>query len=141
MVEKTIKEKMVIATGKRKMAIARARVKQGNGEILINKQPLDLYSPEYAKLKIRESLILADERPSKLDIKVNVKGGGISSQADAIRQAISKGIVQFLKDDKLKNIYNEFDRSLLVFDSRRTEPHKPSRSKQGPRRHKQRSKR
>ncbi|MCD6226527.1 MAG: 30S ribosomal protein S9 [Candidatus Aenigmarchaeota archaeon] len=135
------KEKIVLATGKRKTAVARARIKEGTGRIIINDMPIELWQPEYARLKIREPLLLAEDRIKNLDIKVNVKGGGISSQAEAIRQAIAKGIVEFLKDEKLKNMYLDYDRSLLVFDSRRTEPHKPSRSKKGPRRHKQRSKR
>ncbi len=135
------KEKIVLATGKRKTAVARARIKEGTGRIIINDMSIELWQPEYAKLKIREPLLLAEDRIKNLDIKVNVKGGGISSQAEAIRQAIAKGIVEFLKDEKLKNMYLDYDRSLLVFDSRRTEPHKPSRSKKGPRRHKQRSKR
>lgn len=139
--KKPKKEKIILATGKRKTAVARARIKEGISKITVNNIPLDIWEPEYARLKIREPLLLADDRIKNLDIKINVRGGGISSQADAVRQAIAKGIVEFLKDEKLKDIYLDYDRSLLVFDSRRTEPHKPSRSKSGPRRHKQRSKR
>lgn len=139
--KKQKKEKIILAAGKRKTAVARARIKQGTGIITINNIPIELWQPEYAKLKIREALFLAEDRIKNLDIKVNVKSGGISSQADAIRQAIAKGIVEFLKDEKLKNMYLDYDRSLLVSDSRRTEPHKPSRSRKGARRHKQRSKR
>jgi len=135
------KSKMVLATGKRKTAVARARIKQGTDQITINDTPLDMWEPEYARLKIREPLLLAGDRIKNLDIKINVRGGGISSQSDAIRQAVARAIVEFLKDEKLKDIYLDYDRSLLVFDSRRTEPHKPSRSKKGPRKHKQRSKR
>ena len=62
-------------------------------------------------------------------------------QADATRQAIAKGLVEYFDNKNLKDKYLEYDRNLLVYDSRRTEPHKPSRSSQGARRHKQRSKR
>ena len=135
------KERIVLTTGKRKTAVARARIKEGNGRIIINEIPLELWEPEYARIRIREPLLLADELAHKIDVKVNVRGGGISSQAEAIRQAIAKGLVEFFKDENLKKTFLEFDRNLLVYDPRRCEPHKPSRSKKGARRHKQRSKR
>lgn len=139
--KKQKKEKIIIATGKRKTSIARTRVKSGSGKVMINDIPLDLWSPEYMRLKIREPLLLAGDLYKSTDIKVSVRGGGVSSQADAIRQSIAKGIVEFFNDENLKKRYLEYDRNLLVYDSRRTEPHKPSRSKKGARRHKQRSKR
>ncbi len=133
--------KMVFTTGKRKTAVARARLKPGMGRIVINDIPLNLWQPEYCRIRIREPLLLADELSQRVDIKVKVKHGGISSQADAIRQAIAKGMIEFFNDENLKKIYLDYDRSLLAYDPRRTEPHKPSRSKAGARRHKQRSKR
>ena len=139
--KKPEREKIVLATGKRKTAVAQARIKAGLGHVTINDYPVDLWQPEYTRLRIREPLILADELSQKIDIKVNVKHGGISSQADAVRQAIAKGIVEFFNDEKLKKIYLDYDRALLVYDPRRTETHKPSRSRKGARRHKQRSKR
>jgi len=139
--EEVKRQKIVLATGKRKTAVARASIRPGMGRVVINDIPLDLWQPEYTRIKIREPLILVDELSQKVDIKVNVRHGGISSQADAIRQAIAKGMVEFFNDEKLKKLYLDYDRSLLVFDPRRTEPHKPSRSRKGARRHKQRSKR
>jgi len=133
--------KYVLATGKRKEAVARARIKLGNGRVMINERPLDLWQPEYTRLKIREPLLLAGDLSQKVDIKVNVRGGGVAGQADAIRQAIAKGMVEFFNDEKLKEKYLDYDRNLIVYDSRRCEPHKPSRSRKGSRRHKQRSKR
>ena len=141
MTEKETKEKIVFATGKRKTAVARARLKPGSGEVIINDIPLNMWQPEYARLRIWEPLMLAGDLAKKVDIKVNVKSGGVSSQADAIRQAIAKGLVEFFKDENLKKTFLEFDRNLLVYDPRRCEPHRPSRSKKGARRHKQRSKR
>jgi small subunit ribosomal protein S9 len=133
--------KIVFATGKRKTSVARAVLKEGEGKVLINDVPLDLYEPEFGRWRIREVFLLADKLAEKYDIKVNVRGGGISSRVDAIRQAIAKALVEATKSVELKRKFLEFDRSLLVYDFRRTEPHKPSRSKQGSRRHKQRSKR
>lgn len=135
------REKIILATGKRKTAVARTTIRAGIGKVMINGKPLDLWEPEYTRLRIREPLLLAGNITQKVDIRVNVRGGGINSQADAIRQSIAKGMVEFFNDEKLKNIYLEYDRGLLVYDPRRTEPHKPSRSSKGARRHKQRSKR
>ncbi len=126
-------------TGKRKRAIARATVKPGKGLVKINSIPLELVSEEMVRLKMSEPLILAGDLWKKFDISVNVTGGGVVGRADAVRQAIAKGLVAQLPD--LKKVYVDYDRNLLVFDPRRTEPHKPPRSSQGPRRYKQRSKR
>jgi small subunit ribosomal protein S9 len=139
--EELQKNKIILVTGKRKTAVARARVKPGLGVITINDVPLDLWQPEYSRIKIREPLLLAGDLSQKVDIKINVKSGGVSSQTDAIQQSIAKGLVEFFNDEKLKKIYLDYDRNLLVYDPRRTEPHKPSRSRKGARRHKQRSKR
>ncbi|MCK5548548.1 MAG: 30S ribosomal protein S9, partial [Thermoplasmata archaeon] len=76
----------------------------------------------------------------KYNIKVKTKGGGIIGQAQAARQAISRGLVQVLGED-VKKVFLGYDRKMLVYDPRRTEPHKPPRSSQGPRRYKQKSKR
>lgn len=135
------KEKIVFAVGKRKKAVARARIRSGSGRILINNSPLDMWEPEFSRLKIRESLMIIDSPMDNIDIKVNVHGGGVSGQTDAARQAIARALVEYYKDEKLKKKLLEYDRNLLVYDYRRTEPHKPSRSRQGARRHKQRSKR
>ncbi len=133
------KSEILTAVGKRKRAVARAVGKKGTGKIMINKIPLSVYGNHLTRMIISEPLVLAGKVAEKVDISVNVKGGGILGQADAIRQAIAKILVQV--DKKLKDVFLEYDRSLLIADPRRTEPHKPSRSKQGPRRHKQRSKR
>lgn len=135
------KSKTIVATGKRKTSIARATLREGSGKIMINEIPLDFYQPEYVRLKIREALVIAGDLSQKVDIKVNARGGGTVSQSDAIRQSIAKGMVEFFKNENLKKMYLDYDRSLLVYDARRTEPHKPSRSRKGARRHKQRSKR
>ena len=131
--------KVLMAVGKRKCAVARAYAKPGSGRVRINKIPLEVYQPELARMIISEPLLLAGDVAKKLDIDVNVKGGGVFGQADAVRQAIARILVQV--DEKLKDVFLKYDRYLLVHDPRRNEPHKPSRSKKGPRRHKQRSKR
>jgi small subunit ribosomal protein S9 len=138
---KKLGEKDVIFTvGKRKRAVARARIKKGAGAVEINKRPLVFFSNEIAVMKIREPLMLAGEDVKRFDISVNVKGGGIMSQAEACRQAVARGLVQIMGSN-IKQRFLAYDRSLLVYDPRRTEPHKPSRSSKGARRYKQRSKR
>ena len=119
--------KSVTVSGKRKRAIAKATIKQGNGVIRINHIPVELYQPKMSKLKLEEPLILAGDIVNKINIDVSVIGGGVSSQAEAARLAIAKSIVSFTKNDKLRQAYLTYDRNLLVADVRRKEPSKPNR--------------
>ncbi|NPA38172.1 MAG: 30S ribosomal protein S9 [Candidatus Nanohaloarchaeota archaeon] len=140
--KKTSKKKVIVTSGKRKRAIARAYIKEGSGNVLVNGRPISLYFPNYAYLRALEPLVIAgDNLVSKVDVEVNVIGGGVTGQIDAVRQAIARGLVEYFDDEDLEKRYLAYDMSLIVFDPRRTEPHKPSRSKQGPRRKKQLSKR
>ena len=121
-----MKEKKVVNTsGKRKTAVARATVKAGNGKVRINKKPVEIHTPELAKDKIMEPLLLAAEKAKKVDITVTVNGGGIMGQAEAARTAIARGLVEFYDDDELKDLYKKYDRSLLVNDPRRKETKHP----------------
>ena len=133
------KGEILTAAGKRRKAVARAVARKGSGVVRLNKIPLEVFEPELVRMIVSEPLILASNVAKKVDIDVSLTGGGIFGQADAARQAIAKILVQI--DEKLKEVFLNYDRSLLIADPRRTEPHKPSRSKKGPRRHKQRSKR
>ena len=92
--------KNIHASGKRKTAIARATLRQGNGLIRINKTPIELVYPKISRLKLREPLILAGDAAGKIDVDVTVIGGGITSQAEASRLAIAKALVSFTKNDK-----------------------------------------
>jgi small subunit ribosomal protein S9 len=118
-------KKIVNTSGKRKTAIARARVQKGKGLIRINKKPVEIYEPEIARWKIFEPIKLAEDYISKVNINVDVKGGGFMSQANAVRTAIAKGLVEYTADPNLKLAFLDYDRSLLVSDSRRKEPKKP----------------
>ena len=119
--------KIVHVSGKRKTAIARATLREGNGNIRINDAPIDIYEPKLYRLRIREPLILAKDITEKVDIDVNSQGGGISSQADAIRLAIAKALYEYSKSERLKDQFLKYDRSLLVADVRRKECAKPNR--------------
>lgn len=116
--------KVIISSGKRKSSVARATIKKGSGTVKINKTALHAYQPEFVRSMIEEPLHMADKHTQKLDIRVNVRGGGIMSEAEAIRTAIAKGIVEFTGDAKLKETYTNFDRTLLVSDIRYKEPKK-----------------
>jgi len=118
-------KKVVNTSGKRKTAVARATVQKGTGIVRINKIPVELYEPSIAKWKIMEPLKIADEHVSKLNVDVKVSGGGVMSQASAVRTAIAIGILEFTGDPSLKIAFLDHDRSLLVSDSRRKEPKKP----------------
>jgi len=118
-------KKVVNTSGKRKTAVARASVQKGTGLVRINKRPAELYEPELARWKILEPIKIADKHMNKVNIDVNVKGGGFMSQASAARTAIAKGLVEFTGDPSLKIAFLDHDRSLLVSDSRRKEAKKP----------------
>ncbi len=133
------KKQPTFTTGKRKRALARARIQKGSGRVWLNSVPLEKVGNEMVRMRIQEPLVLAGDALKSHDISVTVKGGGPMGQADAARQAIGKGIVAIAPE--LKDRLLEYDSLLLVPDPRRTEPHKPPRSSQGPRRYKQRSKR
>ncbi len=117
--------KVVVASGKRKSAVARASVRKGRGLVRVNNVPVELHEPHLARVMIMEPLTLAGERSGKVDIDVNVQGGGVMGQAMASRTALAKGLVQFLEDEDLEKMYLQYDRSLLVSDPRRKLPKKP----------------
>ena len=119
------KKNIVNSSGKRKTAVARATVQAGKGRIRINKVPLEIYQPELARFKIMEPVHIAGARMKKVDVSVDVHGGGIMGQADAIRTAIARGLVSYFSDDELKETYKQMDRSLLVNDPRRKLPKTP----------------
>ena len=86
--------KAVHTVGKRKTSVARAYVKPGQGKITINKLDIDdYYIRATSKMVINQPLELTDS-VGKLDININVNGGGLSGQAGAIRHAISRALCE-----------------------------------------------
>jgi small subunit ribosomal protein S9 len=116
--------KVAHAAGKRKEAVARATAKAGTGVVRINNIPIDIWSPDLAKLRIQEPLIIAGPLAAEVDITVNVCGGGWSAQAEAARLAIAKSLVAFTGSEQLRKMFMDYDRFLLVADTRRKEPRK-----------------
>lgn len=136
-----MEKKVVNSSGKRKMSIARATIKDGKGRIRINFVPLDIYEPEISRSRIKESLIFASDYVdlSKLDIDVDVHGGGIMGQSVAVISAIARGLVDWTKNENLHATYLNYDRTMIAGDHRLTETHKPSQSSKGPRHKRQKS--
>jgi small subunit ribosomal protein S9 len=90
-----IAEQRFYATGKRKTAVARVWLQPGAGQVTINKKPLDKYvDRETAKMVINQPLVLTGTF-GKMDVAVNVHGGGTSGQAGAIRHGITKALLEF----------------------------------------------
>lgn len=86
-------EERYYATGRRKTSVARVWLTPGEGNVTINKQSIDDYlKRETAKMIIRQPLELT-ESLGKFDIYVNVRGGGISGQAGAIKHGISRALL------------------------------------------------
>jgi small subunit ribosomal protein S9 len=118
------KRRILLATGKRKTAIARAVIRPGRGRVTINKYSIDAYAPEVAKAKILEPLILAGDRWKGVDISVRVQGGGVMSQAEAARTAIARALTEWTRSSELKRLFLSYDRTMLAGDPRRSESKK-----------------
>ena len=86
-------------TGRRKEAVARVRLKTGNGDIVVNGRTLDQYfgGREVQKMVLKQPLQLV-ELEGKVDIHVNVVGGGMTGQSGAIRHGIARALAEFNPD-------------------------------------------
>ncbi|MGA2574150.1 MAG: 30S ribosomal protein S9 [Candidatus Methanomethylicaceae archaeon] len=116
--------KIVVATGKRKTAVARAVGYGGNGKVFVNDIPAELMTPEVVKLKVMEPIaIVGTDVADKVDIHIRVQGGGIMGQAEATRVVISNVLSEFGGEGAHKRLL-AYDRRMLVSDARRTEPKK-----------------
>jgi small subunit ribosomal protein S9 len=117
--------KIINTSGKRKTAIARATLKTGKGRVRINSVPLEIYSNELVRMKISEPLLLISNATEGIDVSIDVSGGGIMGQAEAVRTALARGLLKWYNDPQIKDIYLGYDRTLLVNDSRQKESKKP----------------
>ncbi len=118
------KKKPILETGKRKTAIARAVAKPGKGRVWVNDYPLDNITPEVARMKILEPLMIAGERAKTVDIRVSVDGGGVMGQAEAARIAVARSLASWTKSSELRKNFQAFDRVMLAGDQRMSEPKK-----------------
>ena len=117
--------KVVIASGRRKTARARAVIRPGKGRVWINGVPLEVYPIEMARMKIMEPLLLSGELREKVDIKINTFGGGVMGQAEAAAIAIARGLLEYTEgNETLRSILVSYNKTLLSGDPRQTEPKK-----------------
>ncbi len=125
-----MKAENFIISGKRKTAVAKLRIKPGNGKIFFNYLPsselglfhrLALLEP----LRIHEAVL----GELKNDFYIKVSGGGKEGQIQAARLAIARALVRMTGSDVLRKAYITYDRNMIVQDSRRKETRKPGDSK------------
>ncbi|MFA4946696.1 MAG: 30S ribosomal protein S9 [Candidatus Micrarchaeia archaeon] len=115
----------IIQRGKRKRAIARATLTAGSGRITVNRFELSALENPYFAAVINEPLaFFTPEELAKVNVDMIVIGGGVMGQAQACRTALARCLSEHYKDDAIKHAMLEWDRSLLVEDSRRVEPKK-----------------
>ncbi len=113
------------ASARRKTARAYAVIREGSGRLFVNGVPVEVYAPnEFVRMKILEPLWLAYEYVEKYDFYVRVKGGGFMAQADAIRMALGRALVEATGSEHLRELYKEYDRTILKGDPRQKEPKK-----------------
>ncbi len=118
-------KKVLVVSGKRKTAIARAVVRSGMGRVRINRAAIEIYEPEIAREKIMEPLLQAgDDVWKQLDMDVKVSGGGYIGQAEAARMAIANALLKWTKSTHLRTVFAEYDRTMIAGDARRKETKK-----------------
>ncbi len=104
-------------TGRRKTATARTRLYPGSGQILVNDRPVEEYFPRQSlQMIIRQPLVITKNQ-DRFDIKVNVDGGGVSGQAEAVRHGISRALLEV--DESLRGVLKRA--GFLTRDSRAKE--------------------
>lgn len=111
--------------GRRKTAIARIYVKDGNGKITINGKDFKEYFPTANLHYVVEQPLMLTENLGIYDIKVNLKGGGINGQAEALRLAISRALVKI--NEEYRPVLKE--NGLMKRDPRMVERKKPGQPK------------
>lgn len=112
-------------SGRRKTAVARIYLVEGNGAIIVNGKDYKAYFPTLPLQFIVNQSLQVTDLLGKFDISVNVMGGGITGQAEAVRLAIAKAIVE--RDPEKKPALKA--KSLMTRDSRMVERNKPGRKK------------
>jgi small subunit ribosomal protein S9 len=118
-------KKVLVVSGNRKTAVARAVVRQGVGRVRVNKTPVEILEPEIAREKIMEPLLQAGEAAWKqVDMDVKTSGGGYMGQAEAARMAIANALLKWTKSTHLRTVFTEYDRTMVAGDARSKEPKK-----------------
>lgn len=111
--------------GRRKAAVARVILKEGNGTITINHRPLDVYFPSSILQYIVKQPLTTLDVAEKYDIQANLDGGGYKGQAEALRLGIARALVELNPEDKAVLRKHGF----MTRDPRAVERKKPGRPK------------
>ncbi|MDE1874241.1 MAG: 30S ribosomal protein S9 [Candidatus Micrarchaeota archaeon] len=121
------KNKPVVETARRKMAVARASLTPGAQSITFNSFEIGTVQPRELRDLILEPVnisSLTKEIAGRSNISISAYGGGTSGQAQAARSALAKVIARAASSDVIKKMYMDYDRTLLVDDVRQVEPKK-----------------
>ena len=116
---------VINAVGRRKAAVARIYVTDGSGKITINKRDLEVYFPEQRLQFVVKQPLEKLNAADKYDIKVNLNGGGFTGQAEALRLAIARALVEINPEDKAALKREGF----MTRDAREVERKKPGQPK------------
>ncbi len=121
------KQKVILKTGKRKRAVARARLIKGNGILRINKMSIDTLEPIELRDLILEPINFSQQTKDiakASNISVAIYGGGTRAPAGAARTAVAKVTAEAAGNDSIAKAYMRYDRTLMVDDIRQVEPKK-----------------
>ena len=106
-----------IGTGRRKTAVARVYIREGNGQITVNGKEIGAYFPQSEHVQIIKRPLVVTDSDAKYDVLINVYGGGINGQAGACCHGIARALCQVEKDNYPSLRNNGF----LTRDSRMVE--------------------
>ena len=112
-------------TGRRKSAVARVRLLPGQGSFIINGKDIEEYFGYETLKELAKSPLQLTEKLGQFDVKVNVKGGGFTGQAGAIRHGVARALLE--SDEELKPVLKRA--GFLTRDSRKKERKKPGLKK------------
>jgi small subunit ribosomal protein S9 len=107
-------------TGRRKEAVARARLRPGTGVVTINGRPFDVHFPTAAQRMVAAEALRVAEVEQSYDVEASIHGGGVSGQAGALRMAIARSLVEI--DPELRPALKHA--GLLTRDARKKESKK-----------------
>jgi small subunit ribosomal protein S9 len=107
-------------TGRRKEAVARARLRQGTGTLTVNGRPLDVYFPTSAQRMVVTEPLRVAEVEGNYDVDASIHGGGVTGQAGALRMAIARSLAEL--DPEVRPALKKA--GLLTRDSRKKESKK-----------------
>ena len=86
------------AIGRRKTSVARVYLRPGNGRIVINKRPLDVYFPTEVRQRSVRTPLDVTGLAGQFDVVVNAKGGGLTGQCEAVRLGIARALIEYSED-------------------------------------------